>query len=70
MKEQVGRFDGRPPDADPYGAAARSADELARLLRDLGDGDGAAAVTRAARQALLAAADVRVRKEPGASDLY
>ena len=70
MKEQVQR--GEPPRAelDPYGAAARTASELARVLHALGDAPGAAAAARAARQALELAAERRVRRSPPEDGRY
>ena len=62
MKEPHGPPDpGRPVVADGAASAYRSALELARLLRGLGDVRGAEQAARAARQALDAAAARRLR---------
>jgi hypothetical protein len=70
MKEQVRPSEARRSQDDPYGAAARAADELARLLEGLGDSAGAAAATREARQALAAAYQARAREDRRKADLY
>lgn len=54
----------RTAPVDPYGAAARSASALARLLAALGDSGGAARAAREAREALAKATLHRERPTP------
>ena len=66
MKEQVDPDRAvRPPDPDPYGAAARTAMSLAQILAAFGDAAGAAKATREAREALARAARVRLLRDNG-----